>query len=115
MFKFSASPVFVSDGCSGYFSAAWKFITGKLPPWEGCCYTHDYRYWSGGVMDPQSKLVLSRRQADDFLFSDIAHHSKFWAWTSWLAVRVGGSQYLPFSWRWRYRESYWSVLKEVVS
>lgn len=111
LFRFRASPLFESDGCSGYMSWAWEKVFGHLPPWDGVCRSHDVLYWSGGAIASASGPPASRAWADAFLFDGVAKHSRVWAWLMWVAVRAGGSQYLPFSWRWRYRERWLDVVR----
>lgn len=106
LFNFRGTPSFTTDGCSGYMTWAWLKLFGRKPPWDGACVTHDSMYWWGGI-----GTILSRRDADAFLFRAILGKGfRFWAWACWLGTRAGGSQYLPFSWRWRYREPYFKVI-----
>lgn len=116
LFNFAGTPKFTTDGCSGYMTWAWLRLFGRKPPWDGVCVIHDWIYWQGGssaYVPPQCK---TRREADDFLFRGIHRKGyKSWAWVCWLGTRAGGSQYLPFSWRWRYRESYWKVMDEAAT
>lgn len=104
LFNFSGSPEFTTDGCSGYMTYLWGLFN-KKPPWNHDCVHHDFSYWSA---------AHSRRVADAVLFRDIRGKGHpVWAWLIWLGVRLGGSQLFPFSWRWRYREPYLSVLKSI--
>lgn len=133
LLSFKEAPQFTTDGCSGFMTWAWLTLLGKEPPWNGGCVIHDWYYWSGGSpingraayrikqlggdrvrrTSPLHFTVVNRREADQFLFDYIQRRGyPVWAWLCWLSVRVGGSQYLPFSWRWRYRHSYWDVIKE---
>lgn len=109
LFAFRGTPEFTTDGCSGWMTYLWLKVFGHAPPWNWGCVRHDWYYWSGGIewrtRDPYAD---TRTDADRFLFDFI--HDKgfvFWAWACWLSVRVGGSKYLPFSWRWNYQLNYW--------
>lgn len=88
-----------------------------MPPWDGDCIVHDWYYWSGGQsVRLFSEHSYTRREADAYLFECIrARGYPVWAWLCWIGVRAGGSQYLPFSWRWRYRDRYIDVLWEVFA
>lgn len=116
LFALHGEPKFVTDGCSGYMTWAWSKIFGHKPPWDGGCVIHDWYYWSGGLCQCErpktcQKYHRTRREADAFLFNYVRRKGfPVWAWLMWLGVRLGGSQYLPFSWRWRYRERYRDVL-----
>jgi hypothetical protein len=111
LFDFRGSPEFTTDGCSGYISWAWFAVTGHAPPMEGACIIHDLLYWSGGTRC-ETTGRMTRAQADAWLFDVVRYRgSVVGAWIMWIGCRVGGSQYLPFAWRWRYREPYWDVLR----
>jgi len=99
LFNVRSMPKFETDGCSGYMSWTWNKVHGRPPPWEGCCMLHDRLYWSSGCDGHFTRL-----EADDLLFTCVAHSSVAWAWFMWASVRVGGSRYLPFSWRWSFRD-----------
>lgn len=107
LFNIKASPEFVSDGCSGYMSWAWAALTGRPTPWEGYCVQHDLRYWSGGrgAVFVDREPVCTRAEADYALRLGIERSGHpVWAWLCWVAVRAGGSRWLPFAWRWSYRD-----------
>lgn len=140
LFAIQGEPRFVTDGCSGYMTWLWRFAFGKDPPWQGGCVIHDWYYWSGGspingraayqirraahnerlfnhdgggpkTTSPWHMRVFSRRDADAFLYRYVRDKGyRVWAWLIWIGVRFGGSQYYPFSWRWRYRHNYFDVL-----
>ena len=95
---------FMSDGCSGGMSLAWR-ITFRAPPaWEHCCVVHDFAYWRGGTAD-------DRLAADDQLWSCVnATGHPWWAWVMWAGVRPGGSPLLPTAWRWGYGWHYGGFL-----
>jgi hypothetical protein len=121
LLNFKGNPKFVTDGCSGYMTYLWNLVFHKDPPWNWCCVRHDWYYWSGGVtfQCPDEWApgpgFGTRAQADAFLFDCIYKRGyRVWAWLCWLGVRAGGSQYLPFAWRWRYRDPYFTVLKELL-
>jgi hypothetical protein len=80
---------FVSDGCSGGMSAAWRFFLNSPPPWEGCCVEHDRRYWAGGT-------AAQRREVDAQLLACVAAKGHpLWAIVMWMAVRIGGAWFWP--------------------
>jgi len=84
----------IRDGCSGGMSWAWRTFLGYPPPWEGCCDIHDDAYAVGG--DEWLRL-----QADYALFQCVCAKGKpGWALIMFMAVRVGGTSFLPFPWRW---------------
>ena len=69
---------FVTDGCSGGMSTAWRKATvtfpsladrhGENPPWEACCVAHDRIYHTGGPVDGDAKASFeARRLADEEL------------------------------------------------
>jgi hypothetical protein len=91
---------FTSDGCSGGMTVIWQFLFNKLPPWNGVCVEHDRAYSRGGTAN-------DRRIADAELLAGVAHNGHpVWAIIMWIAVRIGGHPYFPFSWRWGYRHQY---------
>jgi len=95
---------FTSDGCS-------IFPDGTLAHkqlWLSCCTAHDFAYWQGGTYD-------ERLQADEALESCVAHVGEPEIATLMLAgVRVGGSPYLPTSFRWGYGWSYPRLYKALT-
>jgi len=81
---------FVTDGCSGFLSFAWRMLFGAAPPWEGCCIEHDRAYWRGG----EKRLRL---EADSKLMQCVAANGHpWWAAMMFVAVRIGGPYWLPF-------------------
>lgn len=108
LFDFRGSPEFTTDGCSGYMTWAWNVVFRKDPPWNRYCIEHDRMYWSGGREGMYR--TITRWEADMFLFNMVGTRSFVWAVLCWLGCRIGGSQYLPFSWRWRYRERWLDVI-----
>lgn len=87
---------FVSDGCSGGMSWAWRFFTGKPPPWEDDCIEHDRAYWAGGTY--RDRLTADRK----LLWRVTAKGYPRLAWLMYQGVRLGGAAILPFPWRWGY-------------
>ena len=83
---------FTSDGCS-------SFPDGTLDHkklWLQCCTVHDYAYWKGGT-------YKERQKADQALESCVASVGEEEIALLMLAgVRVGGSPFLPTTFRWGY-------------
>lgn len=91
---------FVTDGCSGGMSWFWKHVLHKKLPWERACVVHDKRYWIGGTRE-------MRRKADCELMGHVAISGHpVWAVLMYIAVRIGGSPWLPFPWRWGFGWKY---------
>jgi len=98
---FAATPVLViagdlkpfhSDGCSIFPDGTLK--QNKL--WLRCCVAHDRAYWIGGTEN-------ERLQADQTLKECVAGIGEPEIADVMLAgVRIGGSPYLPTSFRWGY-------------
>jgi hypothetical protein len=93
----STHPVaFTSDGCS----ASPDGTLSNPGSWKQACTIHDYRYWRGG-------LHSQRRQADRELASNMAKAGNpVMGNIYYLGVRIGGSAWLPTSWRWGYAWDY---------
>lgn len=87
---------FTSDGCSA-------FPDGTLEQktlWLNCCTAHDFAYWKGGNYQ-------QRLQADEALQSCVAQTGQPEIARLMLAgVRVGGTPFLPTSFRWGYGWAY---------
>ena len=87
---------FTSDGCSA-------FPDGNVFTqihWKKCCTAHDYAYWQGGIYE-------QRLQADLELEKCVAKVGEPEIAKLMLAgVRVGGTPYLPTSFRWGYGWKY---------
>lgn len=83
---------FSSDGCSA-------FPNGSLEDkkaWLRCCVRHDYDYWQGG--DYQARL-----HADEALEQCVAEVGEpELAVLMLVGVRVGGTPFLPTTFRWGY-------------
>lgn len=92
------------DGCS-------VFPDGTLEHrslWADCCIKHDIAYWQGGTCD-------DRREADKALKGCVAKVGEPEIAKIMLAgVRVGGTPYLPTSYRWGYGWPYLRGYKELT-
>lgn len=95
---------FTSDGCSSFPDGTSK--QKKL--WLNCCTEHDRAYWKGGSYE-------QREQADQALKSCVEKVGQPKIAQLMLAgVRVGGTPYLPTSFRWGYGWPYFRGYKEVT-
>ncbi len=91
---------FTTDGCSGGMSWFWQHLVKPFSktdlPWRGCCISHDREYWMGGTWQ-------QRRAADLQLFKCVKQKGfPLLAWFMYTGVRMGGSPFWPFGWRWAY-------------
>jgi hypothetical protein len=87
---------FTSDGCSAFPDGT--FEQKKL--WLGCCQRHDFDYWQGGT-------YLQKVAADNRLKMCVTQVGQPTIAALMLAgVKVGGTPYLPTSFRWGYGWSY---------
>ncbi len=87
---------FKSDGCSA-------FPDGTLSQntlWLRCCEQHDFAYWKGGTYEER----LASDQALQICVAKVGEPSI--ASLMLAGVRVGGTPYLPTSFRWGYGWSY---------
>lgn len=97
---------FVSDGCSGGYSAFVRGCIGKESALYPFCYSHDYAYWHGG--SKQKRLQADRRLRDRVLRYAAACEGLWriylsvWALVSFALIRIFGASIFPFSWRWGY-------------
>lgn len=98
---------FVTDGCSGFMSLLWRKTIAKLPksspcpPWEDHCVIHDIAYWRGGTAE-------NRKVADMHLLCEVTYSGyPIIAILMYLAVRLGGTAWLPLPWRWGYGRTFW--------
>lgn len=83
---------FSSDGCSSFPDGTIK--QNKL--WLSCCTAHDYEYWKGGT-------YKQRFLADSALKQCVSKNGEPGIGLLMLAgVRIGGTPYLPTSFRWGY-------------
>jgi len=91
---------FTTDGCSGGMSWFWNNILKRETPWRHACVVHDLQYWLGGTAD-------DRLNADKRLYRDVVENGHpIIAALMFLAVRIGGSAYLPTPYRWGYGHGY---------
>ena len=87
---------FTSDGCSSFPDGT--LATKTL--WLSCCTAHDSAYWQGGT-------YAERLQADQDLRSCVAQTGQPEIAKLMLAgVRVGGTPFLPTTFRWGYGWQY---------
>lgn len=87
---------FTSDGCSVFPDGTFAHNT----LWLKCCTQHDFEYWQGGTY--QQRLDSDRK-----LKSCVSNVGQPEIAALMLAgVRVGGTPYLPTSFRWGYGWSY---------
>jgi hypothetical protein len=125
---------FKTDGCSGGLSAGWMAVAdwlpsfaaehGEVPPWEGCCISHDRLYHSGGPSLDAKESFLARLAADEALrqcvletgeerlaaiveSNSVEPDSVRKAYQTiadaiYVAVRTGGGPCSGLSWRWGY-------------
>lgn len=87
---------FTSDGCSAFPNGTPE----QKGLWLKCCTAHDYDYWKGGTY--QQRLT-----SDKALKSCVAQVGEPGIALVMLAgVRVGGTPFLPTTFRWGYGWSY---------
>lgn len=87
---------FTSDGCSSFPDGTIQHK--KL--WLACCTAHDYAYWQGGTYE-------ERLKADKVLQQCVADVDEIHIANLMLAgVRIGGSPFIPTTFRWGYGWSY---------
>ena len=121
---------FETDGCSGGLSNAWRLIANtfpafaeiheEVPPWEGCCVTHDRAYHSGGADLAPEASYAARLTADIALEACVISEGDSRAETGfydadpgdvrlayagvarlmYLSVRAGGGPCTGLPWRW---------------
>ncbi len=83
---------FTSDGCSAFPDGT--LVQREL--WLSCCTAHDRAYWKGGTYD-------ERLQADKDLQACVEEVGEQEVALLMLAgVRVGGTPFLPTTFRWGY-------------
>lgn len=81
---------FTFDGCTCFPEG----IIGQPDLWEEHCRKHDYLYWKGGTRE-------ERKAADRLLREGIRSEGKpLIAQVAYTGVRIGGTPWLPTSWRW---------------
>jgi len=95
---------FTTDGCS-------SFPDGTIEQqslWTHCCVQHDLAYWKGGTYQ-------QRLEADEALSSCVYKvGEKEIAELMLAGVRVGGTPYLPTSFRWGYGWPFPKVYKALT-
>ena len=106
---------FTTDGCSLFPNGTAE----QKDLWLACCIDHDLAYWMGGTSverertDRQLKECVAQAGAPDIAMLMLA------------GVRVGGTPYLPTSFRWGYgwswprgygdlNEEEWKQIKEML-
>lgn len=83
---------FTSDGCSIFPDGTFK----QKELWLSCCIANDYAYWQGGT-------YVERLAADKELKQCVSKVGEpTIAKLMLTGVRVGGTPYLPTSFRWGY-------------
>lgn len=98
---------FATDGCSGGMSWFWRNILKRSLPWEGACVAHDKQYWQGGTKH-------MRKEADVSLMQEVKRSGHpYCAMLMFAAVRIFGSPWLPFAWRWGFGYKYGRGYKKV--
>jgi hypothetical protein len=96
---------FTTDGCSIFPDGTYE----QKELWLSCCTAHDYAYWQGGTYD--ERLI-----ADEQLQQCVSKVGEPQIANLMLAgVRVGGSPYLPTSFRWGYGWSYPRFYKPLTA
>lgn len=113
-----AAIVLMSNGCSAYRPCNTDSVSDPDTPdpphpcrvdgcsmapdfdFRHCCDLHDTRYWSGGS-------AAERKRADhEFRDCIIGTGHPVTARIYYYGVRVGGTPYLPTSWRWGFGWDY---------
>lgn len=96
---------FSTDGCSAFPEGT--FSEQNL--WLECCTQHDIAYWKGGT-------YLQRLQADEDLMICVSNRDETTIGIIMLVgVRVGGTPFIPTSFRWGYGWPYPKAYGELTS
>jgi hypothetical protein len=96
---------FTSDGCSAFPDGTVK----QKNLWLQCCTEHDKAYWAGGTSDMRAK-------ADENLRKCVTKVGEPGIAKLMLAgVRVGGTPYLPTTFRWGYGWSFPRGYKQLTA
>jgi len=95
---------FSSDGCSAFPDGTPK----EKQLWLACCTKHDLAYWQGGSYDERLRADKSLRQCVATVGKP--HIAKLML----AGVRVGGTPYLPTSFRWGYGWPYPKLYGELI-
>lgn len=96
---------FNSDGCSA-------FPDGTLSHnelWLACCVAHDFAYWQGGTYQQRLDADLALEQC----VASVGEPNI--ALVMLAGVRVGGTPYLPTTFRWGYGWSYPRFYQKLTS
>jgi len=94
---------FTSDGCSAFPDGTIK----QKQLWLSCCYQHDVSYWKGGTFDERKSADLALKEC----VADVGEPTI--AALMLAGVRVGGTPYLPTSFRWGYGWPYLRTYKPL--
>ena len=97
--------MFTSDGCSLFPDGT---VTQKNL-WQKCCEKHDFYYWKGGTY--QDRIDADVELKECVAETGLSDLSKL----MYLGVRVGGSAYIPSSFRWGYGWSYPRIYKPLTA
>lgn len=84
--------IFESDGCSAFPDGTLQ--QNKL--WLSCCKQHDYSYWKGGTYQERLSADKALRTCVDKVGEPKV------ALLMLAGVRVGGTPWLPTTFRWGY-------------
>lgn len=96
---------FESDGCSAFPSGTLE----QNELWLSCCIKHDVAYWKGGCTE-------EREFSDQALKACVAKVGQPEIAELMLAgVRVGGTPYLPTTFRWGYGWPYFRGYKTLTN
>ena len=87
---------FTSDGCSAFPDGTYSQNT----LWLSCCEKHDVDYWQGGSYEQRLASDLHLKMC----VADVGEPTI--AALMLAGVRIGGTPYLPTSFRWGYGWSY---------
>lgn len=96
---------FTSDGCSSFPDGTFK----QKELWLSCCKKHDFDYWKGGTYEER---VISDNNLKQCV-SEVGEPEV--ALLMLAGVRVGGTPYLPTSFRWGYGWSYPKGYSELTT
>ncbi|MCO7225220.1 FAD-binding oxidoreductase [Pleionea sp. CnH1-48] len=92
MVKSAELAPFTTDGCSAFPDGTLK----ENQLWLGCCIAHDRDYWAGGTKE-------ERKQSDKRLEQCVSQLGKEkLSKIMYMGVRLGGTPFLPTSFRWGY-------------
>lgn len=83
---------FTSDGCSAFPDGT----SSENTLWLSCCRKHDFDYWKGGTFEERVTSDIKLKQC----VSEVGEPQV--ALLMLAGVRIGGTPYLPTSFRWGY-------------